>query len=68
MQHESLLDTMLDLAVFVAVIAFFGTVATAILERLVGSPKPAVRRVHVVVALALLIALAAADRIYHLTA
>jgi hypothetical protein len=63
---EPVLEKLLDLALFIGVISFVGVAAVAILERIGGSEEPVIGRVQIVVAVAVLVALVAAERVYHL--
>lgn len=63
---EPLLDEVLHLALYIAAIGFVGVSAAAVLERVVGTPTPVLRRLHVFVAAAALLVLVAAERAYHL--
>ena len=65
MESEPFLDELLHLALFIAAIGFVGVGGVALLERVVGSTRPLVKRMHVVVAALVLIAFVVAERVYH---
>ena len=61
-----MLDSLLHLAIFVAVVGVVGVVAVAIVERMAGSAAPLIRRRHMLVAAAVLAVAVVAERIYHM--
>jgi formate-dependent nitrite reductase membrane component NrfD len=63
---EPVLDNLLHLALFIGAIGFVGVVAVAVLERVAGSGNTVIRRTHIVVAVAVLVLLVVAERVYHL--
>lgn len=65
MESEALLERLLDLAVFLAVVGVAGVIAVAIVERLTGSGSALIRRRQIVIAFAVLVAVVLAERIYH---
>jgi len=65
MESESVLGSLLHLALFVAAVSFVGVVAVALLERLSGTVRT-IRRVHLAAPAAILVALIVAERVYHL--
>jgi hypothetical protein len=64
-EAQPFLDKLLHLGLFIAALGFVGVGAVAVLERVVGSAAPVVRRVHLGVALAAVTLFAAAERLYH---
>jgi hypothetical protein len=66
MEHEAVLEKLLDLALFIAVVGTAGVVAVAVVERLAAASSPLIRRRHIVITAAVLLAAIAAERIFHL--
>lgn len=66
MESEAILERLLDLALFLALVGVVGIIAVAIVERLTGSGSALIRRRHIVFAFGVLVVFFVAERIYHL--
>jgi hypothetical protein len=66
--ESGVLENLIHLALFVGAIGFVGVVVVAVLERLTETSRPLVAPRHIAIALAVALALAALERLYHLLA
>lgn len=65
MPGESVSENLLHLALYVASLGLIGVVATAIVERMIGSSTPLVGRRHILIAAIVLAAVVGAELLYH---